>query len=253
VTANILELVVESMCLIVFAWQLMPSTPLIAAANRDEFYERPAAPAGWWDDHPDIYAGRDLQAGGTWMGVTRCSRFAAITNIRAPKEFRTDAPSRGHLVKDYLASNLTPQEYIEDISQEAVEYNGFNLLVGNRNTLIWYSNRGQANPRNGQPLSPGIYGLSNGLLNDPWHKVVKTRAQFGSLLCTSAPEEAYFDMLGDTALAPDTHLPSTGVDIPTERMLSAVCIHSPGYGTRTSTLVRMHAEGGASLKEVTIR
>ncbi len=241
------------MCLIVFAWQLMPATPLVAAANRDEFYDRPAAPADWWEDHPEIYAGRDLHAGGTWMGVTRCSRFAAITNIRAATERRTDVPSRGHLVKDYLASNLTPQEYIQQISQEADQYNGFNLLVGNRDILIWYSNRGQANPHNGKPLYPGIYGLSNALLNDPWHKVVKTRANFGSLLCTSAPDEAYFDMLSDTTLAPDTRLPETGVDLPTERMLSAVCIHSPGYGTRSSSLVRLHAEAAATLKERTVR
>lgn len=231
----------------------MPATPLIAAANRDEFYQRPAAPAEWWEEHPEIYAGRDLHAGGSWMGVTRESRFAALTNIRAPSERRTDVPSRGALVKNYLASKLTPQEYIEQIAQETEDYNGFNLLVGNRDTLIWYSNRAQANPHNGKPLYPGIYGLSNALLNDPWHKVVKTRAQFGSLLCTNAPDEAYFDMLSDTAIAPDTHLPDTGVDIPTERMLSAVCIQSPDYGTRTSTLLRLHAEALPMLNERTIR
>ena len=241
------------MCLIIFAWHLMPATPLVAAANRDEFYERPSQAANWWTDHPHIYAGRDLQEGGTWMGVTRNSRFAAITNIRAPSERRTDTPSRGHLVKDYLASDLTPQEYVDTIAAEGKDYNGFNLLIGDRKTLIWYSNRGQDNPQNGKPLYPGIYGMSNALLNDPWHKVVKTRAHFGSLLCTNAPEDAYFDMLADTALAPDNRLPDTGVDLPTERMLSAVCIRSPGYGTRSSTLVRLHAEAEASLREITLR
>ena len=241
------------MCLIVFAWQLMPATPLIAAANRDEFYERPAAAADWWDDHPQVYAGRDLQAGGTWMGITRDSRFAALTNIRAPGERRPDAPSRGHLVSNFLHSSLSPEEYVASLAAENCSHNGYNLLVGDRNTLIWYSNRGQDNPQNGKPLYPGIYGLSNALLNDPWHKVVKTRAQFGSLLCTNAPDDAYFDMLADAELAPDTHLPSTGVDIPTERMLSAVCIHSPGYGTRTSTLVRLHTEWHPTLNELTIR
>ena len=241
------------MCLIVFAWQLMPATPLVAAANRDEFYNRPAAPAAWWHDHPEIYAGRDLQEGGTWMGVTRMGRFAAITNVRAPSERRPEAPSRGHLVKDFLTSDLSPQDYIGEIADKTEDYNGFNLLVGNRDTLIWYSNRGQGNPSNGQPLTPGIYGLSNALLNDPWHKVVKTRADFGSLLCTSAPDDAYFEILADTALAPDNRLPSTGVDIPTERMLSAVCIKSPGYGTRTSSLVKLHAEAMPVLKEVTLR
>jgi uncharacterized protein with NRDE domain len=241
------------MCLIVFAWQLMPSTPLIAAANRDEFHDRPAAPASWWEDHPNIYAGRDLQAGGTWMGVTREGRFAAITNIRAPSERRTDAPSRGNLVSSYLASSLMPQEYVEQISGSTEHFNGFNLLVGNRDTLIWYSNRGHNNPRNGKPLWPGIYGLSNALLNDPWHKVVKTRAQFGSLLCTNAPDDAFFEMLGDTAYAPDVRLPNTGVDLDTERMLSAVCIQSHNYGTRTSTMVRLYNEAHPVLNELTIR
>ena len=190
------------MCLIVFAWQLMPFTPFVAAANRDEYYDRPAAPADWWDDHPHIYAGRDLQGGGTWMGVTQQGRFAAITNVRAPSEFRKDAPSRGALVKNYLASNLTPQEYVEKIANEPDHFNGYNLLIGNRDAMIWYSNRGQQHPQNGKPLEPGIYGLSNALLNDPWHKVVKTRAQFGSLLCTHAPDEAYFEMLAEQNACP---------------------------------------------------
>ena len=247
----------RTMCLIVFAWQMASQTPLIAAANRDEFYDRPAAPASQWHDLPQIYAGRDLQAGGTWMGISRgdgcTSRFAALTNIRAPSERRPDAPSRGHLVSDFLGSNLTPEAYIEQISATTEHYNGFNLLIGDRDTLIWYSNRGQAKKRNGQPLRPGIYGLSNALLNDPWHKVVKTRAQFGSLMMQGAPDEAYFDMLSDTALAPDHRLPDTGVDVPTERMLSAVCIHSPDYGTRCSTLVRLHTAAPAVLIEQTVK
>lgn len=245
------------MCLIVFAWQMMPNTPLVAAANRDEFYDRPAAPAGWWHDQPQIYAGRDLQAGGTWMGVARSdacgTRFAALTNIRAPSERRPDAPSRGHLVSNFLASNLSPQEYVEQLSGTTEHYNGFNLLVSDRNTLIWYSNRGHDHPYNGQPLPSGIYGLSNALLNDPWHKVVKTRAEFGSLLFQNAPDEAYFEMLSDTTLAPDHRLPDTGVDVPTERMLSAVLIRSPDYGTRASTLVRMHADAPVALNEQIIK
>lgn len=245
------------MCLIVFAWQMLPDTPLFAAANRDEFYDRPAAPANWWEDHPHVFAGRDLQAGGTWMGVSHsgqcASRFAALTNVRAPSEFRPDAPSRGHLVSNYLTSDMSPQQYIEEIGKSAVEFNGFNLLVGDRDTLIWYSNRGHGKQRNGLPLRPGIYGLSNALLNDPWHKVVKTRAQFGSLLFQNAPDDAYFDMLADTTRAPDFRLPETGVDLETERMLSAVCIESPQYGTRASTLVRLHAQAPAMLNEQLLR
>src|SRR3954466_13412832 len=118
------------MCLIVFAWKVIPGMPLLAAANRDEFYERPAAPAGWWSDHPDVYAGRDLQGGGTWIGVTRDGRFAAITNIREPSLFREDAPSRGALVADYLAGDADAEAYLAALSARAHEYNGFNLLIG---------------------------------------------------------------------------------------------------------------------------
>jgi len=191
------------------------------------------------------------------MGVTQDgsigSRFAAITNIRAPSERRKDVPSRGMLVKDYLASQITPQEYVAQLAAQTDEFNGFNLLVGDRNTLIWYSNRGQNDPRNGQALQPGIYGVSNALLNDPWPKVVSTRAQFGSLLCQNAPEDAYFEMLGDTARAPDVRLPDTGIDLETERLLSSVCIQSERYGTRSSTLVRLFADAPAVLTEQIVR
>ncbi|KIF82540.1 NRDE family protein [Noviherbaspirillum autotrophicum] len=241
------------MCLIVFAWQVVPGMPLLAAGNRDEFYERPAAPAGWWSDHPHVYAGRDLQGGGTWMGVTRNGRFAAITNVRAPDEKRSDAPTRGRLVADYLSGDASPEQYIEQVAELAHRYNGFNLLVGHAEKMIWFSNAGKEDPRNGKPLGPGIYGLSNGLLDSPWPKVVRTKAQFGSLLCQGAPEDAYFEMLADTARAPDCRLPRTGVSLEWERVLSAVCIDSPEYGTRVSTVVRLNADNTAILREQPIR
>jgi uncharacterized protein with NRDE domain len=241
------------MCLIVFAWQVIPGLPLLAAGNRDEFYERPSTPAGWWDDHPQIYAGRDLRAGGTWMGITREGRFAAITNIRAPSEKRDDAPSRGALVADYLAGRMSPEEYLEQISPRASLFNGFNLLVGNRSKLIWYSNGAPDDERNGKTLAPGIYGLSNGTLDTPWPKVVRTKAQFASLLCQGAPEDAYFEMLTDTTLASDCRLPRTGVSLEWERMLSAVCIQSPEYGTRASTVVQLTTGDAVALHERQIR
>lgn len=241
------------MCLIVFAWQLIPGMPLVAAANRDEFYDRPAAPAGWWNDHPQIYAGRDLKGGGTWMGITREGRFAAITNVRAPDEMRDDAPSRGALVADYLAGQAAPQEYIERIAAGAAHYNGFNLLLGDRDTLLWYSNRAQDDARNGKPLAPGVYGLSNGTLDTPWPKVVRTKAQFASLLCQCAPEEAYFEMLTDTTPVSDCRLPRTGISRDWERVLSTVRIDSPGYGTRASTMVRLYADGSSALEERPVR
>lgn len=244
------------MCLIVFAWQVVPAVPLIAAANRDEYYQRASAPAAYWPEHPRIYGGRDLQGGGSWMGITRTeqegdrSRFAAITNIRAPSEHRADAPSRGQLVADFLAGALTPQQYVEQIRPRADDYNGFNLVLSDGHSLVWYSNRGDADPRNGQPLAPGVYGLSNALLDAPWPKVVKTKAQFASLLCLGAPDEAYFDMLSDTTQAPDLRLPETGVSLELERMLSAVRIDSPTYGTRTSTVVKLYAHAPATLHEM---
>jgi uncharacterized protein with NRDE domain len=241
------------MCLIVFAWQVIPGMPLIAAANRDEFYDRPTTPACWWDDHPQVYAGRDLQGGGTWLGVTRDGRFAAITNIRASSEKRPDAPSRGALVADYLIGQTGPQEYVAKIAADSHIFNGFNLLVGDSNQLVWFTNGNTSDPRNGQVLAPGIYGLSNDLLDSPWPKVVRTKAQFASLLCQCAPQEAFFDMLSDTTRASDCRLPKTGVPLEWERLLSAVCIESTNYGTRSSTVVQLHADKVAMLSERAIR
>lgn len=240
------------MCLIVFAWQVVPGAPLVACANRDEFYDRPTSAAAPWPEHPTIYAGRDLKGGGSWMGITteeRGGKFAALTNIRGPHERRQDAPSRGALVADFLAGSMSASAYIAAIAVVADAYNGFNLVLGDGQALYWYSNRGAGDARNGQPLAPGIYGISNGLLDAPWPKVVRTKAEFASLLCQGAPEDAYFEMLADTTRAPDMRLPDTGIEIGLERTLSAVCIDSPGYGTRASTVVTLYDHAPAELHE----
>ena len=242
------------MCLIVLAWRVIPGVPVVACANRDEFYDRPSAPAAPWPEHPNLIAGRDLEHGGSWMGVTREGangpKFAALTNIRAPGEGRANAPSRGELVADFLKSSLSAAEYLELIQARGDVYNGFNLVLGDRTALYWFSNRAGADPRNGQPLEPGrIYGISNGLLDEPWPKVTRTKAQFASLLCQGAPEDAYFEMLADTTRAPDMRLPETGVPLDLERVLSAVCIETPGYGTRTSTVVKLYENAPAELHE----
>jgi len=256
------------MCLIVFAWQVVPGVPLIAAANRDEFFDRDTTPAAPWPDAPHIYAGRDLKAGGSWMGITRPagadganaeagfggpSRFAAITNVRNPQEHNPLAPSRGQLVADFLASDVTAQEYVAQIAPRAAEYNGFNLVLCDGRELVWYSNKGSDDARNSKPLEPGIYGLSNALLDSAWPKVLKTKAQFASLLCLGAPEDAYFEMLSDTTRAPDMRLPETGVPLELERLLSAVKIESPNYGTRSSTVVKLYSDAPAELHEIQIR
>lgn len=274
------------MCLIVFAWRVVPGVPLIAAANRDEYYDRASQAAGPWEENPHLIAGRDLKAGGSWMGVTRpdgpechwpgnvsplrarCqngafapidnagkapSRFAAITNIRAPQDFNPQAPSRGMLVSNFLSATMSARDYVEQIRPGANAYNGFNLILCDGEELVWFSNRGDTDARNGQPLAPGVYGLSNALLDSPWPKVVRTKAQFASLLCLGAPVDAYFEMLADTTLAPDQRLPETGVSLERERQLSAVKIESPDYGTRTSTLVMLYAEAPAVLHEQLVR
>ena len=241
------------MCLIVCAWRVIPGLPLVACANRDEFYDRPATPAGPWPDAPHIIAGRDLRGGGSWMGVTKAGpngpKFAALTNIRSPDDRRTDAPTRGALVADFLKGDLDAPAYLDRIAPDAQEYNGFNLILGDAAGIYWFSNRAGADPRNGRTLEPGIYGVSNGLLDAPWPKVVRTKATFASLLLQGAPEEAYFEMLADTTRAPDMRLPDTGVPIDLERELSAVCIEIPGYGTRTSTVVKVYADAEPELHE----
>lgn len=241
------------MCLIVFAWKVIPGAPLILAANRDEFYARPTVAAAWWEDHPDVYAGRDKIGGGTWMGVTRHGRFAALTNVRSPDEQHSDtAPSRGKLVADFLTGAASPEAYIAELRQQNAPYNGFNLLVGDRDTLIWYSNRAEQDPRNGQPLPYGIYGLSNDALDTPWPKVTRAKAEFASMLIQGAPEESYFELLADTTRANDCRLPHTGVPLELERTLSSVFIASENYGTRSSSVICLPIIGEPVLNEHTI-
>ncbi|MBO4789576.1 MAG: NRDE family protein [Oxalobacter sp.] len=245
------------MCLIVFGWQVKAGKPLIAASNRDEFYARPALPAHRWQDAPTVYAGRDMEAGGTWLGVAddpknNGYRFAALTNVRAPDQFNTYAPTRGLLVSDFLSSSVSPEDYLKSLQSKASKYNGFNLLVGTvgqEATLIWYSNLGGNHPQNGKPLPPGIYGISNALLDTPWPKLVKTRSRFTTLVGQDAPKDAYFSMLSDTQLVPDENLPDTGVSYEWEKLLSAVCIHSKDYGTRVSTLVELYSDAPPLLDE----
>jgi uncharacterized protein with NRDE domain len=238
------------MCLIVFSWQVITNHPFIAVANRDEYYSRPSAPAMWWEDHPQVFAPRDLQAGGTWMGAARLGyaghKFAALTNVRDGSKVLEQAPSRGKLVSDYLTGTADPKTYVQQLADSADLYNGFNLLVGElsevRQELRWFSNRNTDNPKNGQLLTPGIYGISNGALDASWPKVSKTKAELASLLCQCAPQEAYFEMLSNTLPAPDHRLPDTGVSLEMERLLSSVCIKSEHYGTRSSSLMKLNSQ-----------
>lgn len=238
------------MCLIVFAWKLVPQCPLVLAANRDEFFVRPTQPAQWWDDHPNVYAGRDLQAGGTWLGVDRHGRFAALTNIRNGHAPKQDKRSRGELVARFLREPMDARAFLDQVRETGKEFNGFNLIFGDEHAMYWVTNEDSGSFKS---LEPGIYGLSNGALDTPWPKVVRAKAQFASLLCQGAPDDAYFEMLTDTTRASDSRLPDTGVSLEWERLLSPICIESDDYGTRASSLLRVVDGGKAELRERVIR
>lgn len=222
------------MCLALFSFQSHPDYHLVLAANRDEFFERPTAPADFWESDPDLLAGRDLRGGGTWLGVTRQGRIAFITNYREQPGHNPDAPSRGNLVTDYLRGNERPREYLGRIARSAEQYNGFNLLTGDLTGLFYYSNR----DGHVRSLSPGIYGLSNHLLNTPWPKVERgIRILEERLEGRVLDPEKLLDALKDTVIAADGQLPDTGFGLEWERVLSPMFIHTPTYGTRSSTVV----------------
>ena len=233
------------MCLILLAWQAHPEYPLVVAANRDEFFARPSVPAGFWTEAPDILAGRDLQAGGTWLGVSRQQRFAALTNYREGPRQLADAPSRGALSADFLTGNSTPENYLEALASRSADYNGFNLFVGDGRRLAYYSNRGPGPSW----LAPGIYGLSNHLLDTPWPKLSAARSAFAQALTQLPATAPFFDLLADKEIVADRHLPETGVPLEWERILSAVFVSSADYGTRASTVLMMHRGGLVTLIE----
>jgi uncharacterized protein with NRDE domain len=237
------------MCLILIAYRCHQTYPLLVVANRDEFYDRPAAPLAFWEDHPNLIAGRDLKAGGTWLGMTTTGRFAGLTNYRDPAQQRPSAPSRGHLVSAYLQGKEPAHAYLERLAPQAKAYNGFNLLVGDGDNLFYYSNL-EGPPR---ALTPGLYGLSNHFLNTPWPKVERGRAALAHILAeyTDPTPEQLLSILTDRTPAPDTALPQTGIPLDWERWLSPLFITTPDYGTRASTLLLVSTDGIARMIEVT--
>ena len=246
------------MCLIVFAWQPENPTVLRLAANRDEFYARPSAALSQWPDAPGVFAGRDLQAGGTWLGVTAQGRFAALTNIRDPQQ-KAAPRSRGALTADYLLGQDSAPAYLDRIMRDAKEHAGFNLLVGDHQQL-WHFNSVEGLPRQ---LRSGIYGMSNASLDTPWPKLLRARNALSDRV--EREDEALLELLSDSHLPADHQLPDTGVGLATERLLSSVFISSATYGTRASTVLNLGRDGrwnitersfgpqGALLGEVTLR
>ena len=229
------------MCLILLAHHAHRDYPLVVAANRDEAFARPAAPAAFWSDEPRIFAGRDLKQGGTWLGVTRAGRFAAVTNYRDPTAPRSAPLSRGALVRAFLAGEADAEQYFSEVSLRAAQYNGFIAIAGDIGRLCWFSNRSPGV----QPVTPGVHGLSNHLLDTPWPKIQRARQILGTLLDAAESElrSALFKVLADRTPAPDHELPDTGVGLQRERELSSVFVSGEHYGTRASTLLLVHRDG----------
>jgi len=233
------------MCLILVAWRNHPEYPLVVAANRDEFYKRPTAPAAFWPDHPQLLAGRDLAAGGAWMGVTRQGRFAALTNFRDPVRHQPQAPSRGRLVADFLTGDQAIDAYLDGLDASAC--NGFNLLLGDGERLVAFSNVSNE----GHELKPGIYGLSNALLDTPWPKVGAGKTALEAALDALPDEQRLWALLRDDRTHPDDALPATGVPLEWERLLSAAFVRGADYGTRSSTVLIVSGGQRATFDEQT--
>jgi uncharacterized protein with NRDE domain len=229
------------MCLLLVAYRAHADYPLIVAANRDEFFRRPTTPAQFWDNDPDVLAGRDLSQGGTWMGVNKNGRFAALTNVRDPQALRPLAKSRGLIVASFLTGREAPNEFLENLARDRGEYNGFNLLVGENGSLHYFSSIDGSR----SALAPGVHGLSNDRLNTPWPKVVRGKREMTGMLTRNPAhfEHALFALLSDRTVASDDELPNTGVGLEKERFLSPLFIRTAEYGTRSSTLFFAHRDG----------
>lgn len=230
------------MCLVVFAWRPNSSQPLLVLANRDEVHGRPSAPLAQWSDQPEIHAGRDLEAFGTWLGVSPQGRFATLTNIR-DMSLPLGEQSRGALVTDYLVSEQSPQAYLQAVANQIDQYSGFNLLVADLQS-IWYLSSTEPRPVR---LAEGIYALCNGSLDTPWPKLVRIRSTFSEHL--DAADHTLFELMQDEQRADDDQLPDTGVGLAMERMLSSIFIRGESYGTRATSLLRRFADGRTKLSE----
>jgi uncharacterized protein with NRDE domain len=234
------------MCLILLSYKKHPRYPFIFAANRDEFYERPSAPAALWEDAPEVLGGRDLREGGTWLGITRKGRIAALTNYRDPASLRINALSRGLLVHDYLTGRKGAPDFLDHLKTNVDRYNGFNLILGEWPSLYYFSHAGKI-----QEMKAGLFGLSNRQLDTPWPKLEKGKTGLKSIVDQSEePDpEALFSVLADRSRFPDGLLPDTGIGLEWERILSAIFIVSPTYGTRSSTVIMIDRKGHVTFIE----
>lgn len=236
------------MCLILFQIAKQSAIPLILAANRDEFYSRPTRPMEFWKENPNILGGKDLQAGGTWMGINLHGRFAALTNYRDMSQTKAVAPSRGEIIPRLLNFSGTIRQFFKEVDSDAAAYNGFNLLAGEKGQVYWYSNQNRIITQ----VEPGTHGLSNHLLNTPWPKVNRGRQMLEKAIAEPSQGKEYlFDLLTNTKHPEDTQLPDTGIGLEWERILSPLYIKSPTYGTRSSTLMQIYQDGQIDVTERT--
>lgn len=238
------------MCIVFLVHHTVPDLPLVMAANRDEFFERPTLPMHFWEDYPTLLAGKDMQAGGTWLGVTRTGRIAVVTNYRETNTPKDGAPSRGKLITDFLLDQKVDVDtFRQRLDNEGKQYNGFNILFGNVNELFYYSNMVGHSTR----LKPGVYGLSNHLLDTPWPKVTLGKG----LLHELPPDpkqwtnDVLFGLLTNDHIPPDHLLPETGIDTAFERTLGSIFVSSPDYGTRCSTVIKLNRMGEVQAEERT--
>ena len=234
------------MCLIYCSINEHPKYKLIVAANRDEFYDRPTQQAHWWDQ-PQILAGKDLKAHGTWMAVNKHGKFAALTNYRDPAEFNIEKVSRGSIIVDYFTTD-DEHAFFENLKGNRTKYNGYNFIGYNQGKITYYSNRLTATTI----VEKGSFALSNHLLDTPWPKVEKIKSRMNGVLQQKTfDKERIFSILSDTHTAPDEQLPHTGVPRATEKMLSSVFIKSEKYGTRSSYVLRIDHDGNIGFEERT--
>ncbi len=236
------------MCLIVFAVNAHPDYPFILAGNRDEFYERPARAAAKWNTEPTIVAGKDLKAGGTWLGVAQTGRIAALTNFRDMRQIKKNAPSRGDIVTDVLTSPKTVPDYFTQLQKSAKNYNGFNLLAGTPDAFYHFSSV----ENSFQKTETGVYSISNAHLNTSWPKTDWAQQEFKKILKSGHIEnDSIFNLLKNQQTYPKERLPKTGLPEHLEIAVSAVFIKTENYGTRCSTLIKVNSKGGIYFEERT--
>ncbi len=235
------------MCLVLLAYDCHPRYRLVIAANRDEFHDRPAAPLAWWQDVPGVLGGRDLAAGGTWLGMGRHGRLGVITNFRDPATYRPKAPSRGALIPRFIMGSAPADEFASRVAAEGADLSGFSLLLYDGRSLAYATNQPAAQAR---PLEPGVYGLSNHALDTPWPKLALTRERFeAGIEGERLRPGSLGKLLRDRQPAPDAALPDTGIGVERERLLSAPFIVNDAYGTRCTTIVLIDREGGVLVEE----